>query len=273
LKLNVLGAGLLGPGLPSWREGQAVLRGETAHQPEATVLPAPLRLPPAERRRAGDSIRLAMAVADQAITSAEVDPGQVATVFTSSSGEGMNCHLICETLASSSRLLSPTRFTNSVHNAAAGYWHIAVANRASSTSVCAHDGSLAAGLLEAMALAQTSNAPVLLVATDTPYPEPMNSVRCLPHAFGMALLLSRSPASTQLGTLQLDLAPPQRAGATASIGMVESLELLRQSIPAARGLPLLQALASPAEQVSISLAGAGGMELQIKVSTARDTNR
>ena len=74
-------------------------------------------------------------------------------------------------------MVSPTRFTNSVHNAAAGCWHIAVASRASSTSLCAFDGSFGAGLIEAATSVHLSGQPVLLVASDSPYPEPLNSVR------------------------------------------------------------------------------------------------
>ena len=43
--------------------------------------------------------------------------------------------------------ISPTQFHNSVHNAAAGYWHIAAGSAAPSLSVGGHDGAFAAGLL------------------------------------------------------------------------------------------------------------------------------
>ena len=132
----IQGIGLLGPGLPSWPDSQATLRGDSPHQFVPTVLSPPPRLPPAERRRAGAVIRLAMAVAEEAIAHARVDPQTLATVFSSSGGEGSNCHSLCETLASPDPLISPTRFTNSVHNAASGYWHIAVGSRCTSTSLC-----------------------------------------------------------------------------------------------------------------------------------------
>jgi len=75
-----------------------------------------------------------MAVADEAVTQAQFDPGTL-HVFASSSGEGANCHALCDTLASATPVVSPTRFTNSVHNASSGAWHIAVASRAPSTSL------------------------------------------------------------------------------------------------------------------------------------------
>src|SRR4051794_39775266 len=141
LEVAIHGIGLLAPGLVSWTAAEPVLRGEAPFASADTVLPPPARLPPAERRRAGPSIRLAMAVADQAVAQADVDPQRLATVFAASGGEGSNCHVLCETLAGTSRQLSPTRFTNSVHNAPAGNWHIAVGSRLASTSLSAYDGS------------------------------------------------------------------------------------------------------------------------------------
>ncbi|MEO7010152.1 MAG: beta-ketoacyl synthase chain length factor, partial [Caldimonas sp.] len=111
LVVSVLGVGVLGPGLPSWPAAQGILCGREPFVPTPPVLAPPQRLPPAERRRTGASIRLAMAVADEAVAQAGVDPQTLATVFASSGGEGANCHVLCETLASADRQLSPTRFT------------------------------------------------------------------------------------------------------------------------------------------------------------------
>ncbi|KNZ32023.1 MAG: 3-oxoacyl-ACP synthase [Methylibium sp. NZG] len=241
MKVHVRSVGLLGPGLVSWEVARAVLRGAEPHMPARTVLTPPTRLPPAERRRAGDAIKLAMAVADQAVMAAALDPQTLATVFASSSGEGTNCHIICETLASENRLLSPTRFSNSVHNAPSGYWHIAVASRAPSTSLCAFDGSFAAGLLEAATQCLSMQAPVLLVGSDTPYPEPLHATRPLADSFGMAMVLTPMAADTTLASLQIDLV--DAATAPPSVCSEASLEFLRAHTPAARALPLLQALA------------------------------
>jgi hypothetical protein len=239
VELFVQGVGLVGPGLPGWSASLPVLTGAEAHQPAATAVPAPMRLPPAERRRAGAAIKIAIAVADAACTAAGIEPAELATVFTSSSGDGGNCHALCEMLASADRLLSPTRFTNSVHNAAAGYWHIAVGGRQPSTSLCAFDGSWGAGLIEAATLVAASGLPVLLVASDAPYPEPLHATRPLPDSCGIALVLTPDARPGHLAKLALTLAAPQPAGACADA----ALEALRQAIPAAQALPLLAALA------------------------------
>ena len=240
------GVGVLGPGLASWSSALVTLRGEQPHAFVPTVLPPPARLPPAERRRAGAAVKLAMAVADEAVAHAGADPHTLATVFSASSGEANNCHILCETLATDHPMVSPTRFTNSVHNAAAGYWHIAVASRAASTSLGAFDASFGAGLIEAATSVALSGAPILLVASDTPYPEPLNTARPLPDNFGIALVLVASKSERSLASLSIELAPGKSAPTACEDA---SLEALRRAIPAACGLPLLQALARDEERL------------------------
>lgn len=239
LDVVVRGVGLLGPGLPSWADGAARLRDPATWLSAATLVPAPARLPPTERRRAGTVVKASIVVADEACAAAGLDPATLATVFTSSTGDPLNCHLMCEALAGPERLMSPTRFTNSVHNAAAGYWHIATASRAPSTSLAAFDASFAAGLLEAAVQAASTRAPVLLVACDVPYPEPLHALRPVADSFAVALVIDVADAPggialrVQHGVGESAITPCQTA----------ALETLRLGIPAARALPLLSALA------------------------------
>lgn len=265
LTVWVDGVGVLGPGLASWSSALATLRGEQAHVFVPTLLPPPARLPPAERRRAGAAVKLAMAVADEAVAHAGADPHTLATVFSASSGEGGNCHILCETLATDTPLVSPTRFTNSVHNAAAGYWHIAVASRAASTSLGAFDASFGAGLIEAATSVALSGAPILLVASDTPYPEPLHAARPLPDNFGIALVLSANRSERSLAALNIELVPGKSVPTACADA---SLETLRAAIPAACGLPLLQALARDEMQLQ-TLALTYLPTLTLKVSLQR----
>ncbi|MEP7101543.1 MAG: beta-ketoacyl synthase chain length factor [Burkholderiales bacterium] len=262
LKVWVQGIGLLGPGLNSWTASLDVLRGARALVAVPTTLPAPARLPPAERRRAGAAVKLALAVADEAVAQAQIDPAALATVFTSSSGEGTNCHALCETLATPTPMVSPTRFTNSVHNAASGCWHIAVGSRASSTSLCAFDGSFGAGLLEAATSVALSGAPMLLVASDSPYPEPLNATRPLPDHFGLALVLAPIADAHSIAALTIDTVDAQQA---ASVCADATLEALRRAIPAAAALPLLVALAQHDAKRSVVLDYVGRMRLQVEI--------
>ncbi len=246
LQVVVAGIGLLGPGLPGWAGGQAALRDTTRWQMAPTAVPAPGRLPATERRRAGAGVKAAILVADEAVAAADADPALLATVFTSSTGDPLNCHLLCEALAAPERRVSPTRFTNSVHNAPAGYWHIATHSMQPSTSLCGHDASFAAGLLEAAAQCMASGRPVLLVACDVPYPEPLHSLRPVPDSFALALLLAPLLAPATAGNGRLLSLRCIAAGAAPTACAHAGLETLRRAIPAARALPLLLALAGDA---------------------------
>jgi len=240
LSASVRGIGLLGPGLDDWLSGAPVLAGITPYTARATVLPTPVALPAAERRRTGIVVKLALAIGFEAAARAGVNPAELPTVFSSSGGDGINCHEICQTLATGDRQLSPTRFHNSVHNAASGYWSIAAGATPASSVLCAFDATFSAALLEALTQVVVDQTSVLLVAYDSGYPEPLHSVRPIPDAFGVAMVLA--PVSR----------PPTPDAAIISAALTDApaesmrdarLEALRAEIPAARGLPLLAKLA------------------------------
>jgi hypothetical protein len=231
--------GLLGPGLAGWTNAAPVLADPATFIAVPPTIPAPDCLPAAERRRVGTLVKIALAAGREAVAHSGQDASALANVFSSSAGDGDNCHAICEALASSDRLISPTRFHNSVHNAAAGYWGIAMKCMAPSTSLCAFDGSFAAGLLEAAAQSVTSQAAALLVASDAPYPEPLHSVRPLDAAFAVGLVVNAHQSTKSMARLSLSLS--QQAPSTLQHA---ALECIRLGSPAARALPLLLHLAN-----------------------------
>src|SRR5579862_6921018 len=106
LSAYIQGVGILGPGIADWPTAESVLQGSAPYSAAPTVLPLPAALPPAERRRAGRVIRLALGVGAQAVAAAGVDARTLPSVFSSSGGDADNCHEICTTLASAERLLS-----------------------------------------------------------------------------------------------------------------------------------------------------------------------
>jgi hypothetical protein len=239
LSAYIGGLGVLGPGLSNWPETAAVLSGRQAYRPAATVLPAPTILPAAERRRTGRVVKVALGVALQATAQAGEEPLNLASVFSSSGADGHNCHEICQALSLAGREISPTRFANSVHNAAAGYWSIATGAMAESNVLCAFDASFGAGLLEALAQVTVDEAPVLLVAYDSEYPQPLHQKRPVPDVFGVAMVLTpqKSPASMARLEAALSDSDFDRIADPA-------LEALRSEIPAARSLPMLRLLAT-----------------------------
>ena len=232
------GIGLLGPGLNGWAASQTVLAGQAAYQPLLTLLPAPQLLPAAERRRSGAIVKLTLATGLEAIAAAGLDAASLPSVFSASGGDGENCHAICEMLASDDRQISPTRFHNSVHNAAAGYWSIATGAMTTSSVLCAFDGCFGAGLLESLTQVVVDHVHTVLLACDTPYPEPLHSARPIPDAFGIALVLAPQASAQSLARITLSLTEESADRLDEA-----TLETLRNAIPAARGLPLLRAIA------------------------------
>ncbi len=238
LTAYIEGIGLLGPGLTDWPSSQAVLSGRQAYQPHKTVLPTPTLLPAAERRRSGAIVKLTLATGLEAIAAAGLDAASLPSVFSASGGDGENCHAICAMLASDDRQISPTRFHNSVHNTASGYWSIATAAMTTSSVLCACDASFGAGLLEALTQVVIDDTRCLLLACDTAYPEPLHSARPIPDAFGIALVLAPQRSARALAQINVSL-----TDATADRLADTAFERLRNAIPAARGLPLLCSIA------------------------------
>ena len=264
LTVFVEGIGLLGPGLGNWAQGRGALEGTETYQTARCIVPLPMALPAAERRRAGTVVKVALAVGQEAVMASSLQASALPSVFTSSSGDGLNCHEICSALASSDRLISPTRFHNSVHNAASGYWSISSGAMVSSSVLCAFDGSFAAGLLEAMAQVMFEQTAVLLVAYDTDYPEPLRSVRPVPDTFGVGLVLA--PRRSERSLAQWRLAPVTcLTDVPAQRLQDDPLERLRSSIPAARCLPLLRSVAAQT-QGEVVLDYLQGLQLAVQVA-------
>jgi hypothetical protein len=238
LSAYISGIGVLGPGFNNWPQAAAILAGKQPYLALPTVLPTPVMLPPAERRRTGRVVKLALAVALEATSSAGADPTQIPSVFSSSGSDGHICHEICQALAQTTREVSPTRFSNSVHNVAAGYWSIATGSMTEANVLCAFDASFVAGLLDVLTQTAVDRQSVLLVAYDTEYPPPLHAKRPIPDALGVAMVLTPEKSASSMARIELTLTD-ERCDKMSD----PALETLRGAIPAARSLPLLRLLA------------------------------
>jgi hypothetical protein len=261
----VEGIGLLGPGLAGWPQGRQCLDGSAPYEAARCVLPLPMALPSAERRRAGAVVKVSLAVGQEAVEASGWPVKDLPSVFSSSSGDAVNCHEICSQLASGDRLISPTRFHNSVHNAASGYWSISSGAMASSSVLCVRDAGFAAGLLEALTQCVVDDTAVLLVVYDTGYPQPLYDKRQVPDTMGVAMVLSPRRGERSLARLALDGASCLTAAAAADTMQDAALEALRRSIPAARALPLLEAIARRQAR-SVALAYLDPLQLAVEVA-------
>jgi beta-ketoacyl synthase-like protein len=233
------GLGVIGPGMPDWRTAREVLRGERDYEPALVPRPDAVVLPANERRRAAASVRWALAAAQEAVGAGGYEPGKLATVFATSGSDGDTLHRICESLAGPAREMSPTRFHNSVHNAAAGYWTIAAGTHQPSASVCGYDASFSVGLVEAASQVSAERSAVLLVAYDLPYPPPLHAARPLGQPFAVALLLAPEPRPATLACCRIALTP----GSVDGVAFPAALRAELASNPAGQALPLLAMLA------------------------------
>jgi hypothetical protein len=191
--------------LPDWNTARAVIRGDAA-APEPAPRPAPTVLAPAERRRAPDTVALALHVAVAACESAGRVPTELRSVFASTHGDLAISDYMCATLATTPAQLSPTKFHNSVHNAAAGYWSIGTGSHMPYTAVSAARYTFAVGLLEAATQAATDEVPVLYVAYDIEARGPFATVAPSRGLLGVALVLSPHHAESRgaKATLQVN---------------------------------------------------------------------
>lgn len=261
MRVYLEGIGLCGPGLDGWAAGALVLNGAQAYTAAATRIPPGDLLPPNERRRAVATVKIALAVGAQAFAAAGRDPADTATIFTSSGGDGVTIDEILTVLASPNRELSPTRFHNSVHNAPAGYWSIATGSQAASSSLCCHDDSFAAGLLEAAVQANNEDCAVALLAYDVCYPAPLSLVRHIGAAFAVAMVLTPRPGAATFAAIDMTLG----AKSPADMIAIPQLEQLRQTTPAARSLPVLAALAAK-QPTEVAVSYLDDMSLMLNIT-------
>ena len=255
LVAGVAGIGFWADGLPSWQAARSFL-GDAVLPGDAPARPSPRLLPPNERRRAPESVAVALEVALAACEAAGRDPSHLPSVFASTHGDLGITDYICTTLAGDGREMSPTRFHNSVHNAAAGYWTIGAGCHAPATAISSHDASFAQGLLEALVQLASGDEAVLLVAYDARSAGPLAAVSRSEGLLGGALVLvaGRNPGMPRLRATLVDGAAQPASGALA--------ERLRGNAMSPM-LPLFQALANGDDLVSLHAGPSQSLRVEI----------
>jgi len=144
-KIYVNGISVVASGMEELNKSYEILKGSVDWSPVELSKMMPSALPANEARRTTTVIRLALKV----IESIEYS-SQTSVVFASSEGDLDITDKICKALATEEKMVSPTLFHNSVHNAPAGYFSIAADMKTPSVSLSAGDNTFSAGLLEAV---------------------------------------------------------------------------------------------------------------------------
>jgi len=240
MRLHVNGVALWSGLLPGWDAARRILRGEAAAPAQPATRPAPELLPANERRRAPDTVSVALEVALAACRHAELPPASLPSVFSSMHGDLAITDYMCGTMASSPLLVSPTRFHNSVHNAAAGYWTIAAECTRPYTALSAGELSFGAGLLECCVQAVSGDEDVLLVAYDIDARGPLAAVAGSKHLLGAGLIVGPRRGTHALA--QFDLQPETGDGLVASTAQAGNAALVAGNSTESC-LPFMEALA------------------------------
>lgn len=265
-ELTVRGIGWWSPGVADWPSAGAALADGTTWPAAPAARPAPGLMPANERRRAPDSVLLALTVAEQACAAAGADPRILPSVFASTYGDLAISDYMCATLADDPAQLSPTRFHNSVHNAPSGYWSIATGAMAPTTSLCGYRATLAAGLLEAATQIGDTGDSILLAAYDIAGAGPMAEVVASSLPFGCAFVLCADGVGPRLRLVTRTVTDGVPAAGDPGIGDAPAglAELRTRNPIAADALPLLMALGR-ATPMRYALPLSAGLELAIEV--------
>jgi len=266
--LYIEGPAFWTPTLPGWDAARAAFRGEGALADPPAKRPSPQVLAPAERRRAPDTVALALEVAAAAIAGADRNAADLPCVFTSAHGDLSINDYMCSTLASDPKMLSPTKFHNSVHNAAVGYWTIGTGCMAASNAVSAYGYSFAAGLLEAAVQCAADQTPVLLVGYDAPTVGALTSVTDSRGLLAVALVIA--PERTARTVARLDWSLVGDAAGTATAPRSAAAATLKNINPMADALPLFEALAqvpgSADAPIDLPLSAALALRLRLQAA-------
>lgn len=256
--VRLQGIGIAAPGLTGWPVARRVLRGEAPFDPAPLPPYRPTLLPRNEARRAGACVKLAFQAAEQAC---DLDAARdYASIFASAGGDLDISDRLCRAVTSTEKAVSPTQFHNSVHNAAAGYWSIATRSRKAANSVAAYRDTFSIALMDAWGWLRARPDPVLLVCFESDGAGLIAEARPSIHAsFAVALALGQTgnePFSL-LSTPTLTDRPATRLDDPA-------LEHFRTRNPAARCLPLLQAIARGEADTVILESSQGNLAMDVR---------
>lgn len=190
LRVAIEGVAFWASRLPGWDIARAVIRGEQEPLEAPSARPSPTLLAPTERRRAPDTVAVALEVAARACEAAGRKPSDLPSVFASTHGDLAISDYMCSTLATTPALISPIKFHNSVHNAAAGYWSIGTGSLAPYTAISAYQYTFGTGLLEAATQVACEQRPLLYVAFDIEAKGALSTMAPSRGLLGAALVLA-----------------------------------------------------------------------------------
>lgn len=275
IAVDLVGIGAWGPAFNNWAELQALFANPAIGDDLqwAMQTPKPEIIPANERRRAPLPVRAAVEVSWQALQHAGLASSEVACVFGSGLGDTEITDYMCRVLTTAEKQLSPTKFHNSVHNAAAGYWTISTGCMKSANSIAAYQNTAGLALLEAMIQCQQHSEPVLVTLFDTAAHDAYRQIFACEYSFAAALLIVPAGSATApLARLAIsaEATSAENSAAVASPQLSDTqlpcaeLAALYRDNPSAKVLGLLQQLAvKQAGQSAFALSPARALNLEV----------
>ena len=261
IELHVQGIAFWAPRLPGWERARAILRGEAAAPAEPAARPSPALLAPTERRRAPDTVAVALEVAAGACASAAREPRTLPSVFASTYGDLAVSDALCGQLARAPLETSPTKFHHSIHNAAAGYWAIATGCAEPYSALTAHQHTFGIGLLTAAVQTLSSGTAVLYVAYDIEARGPLATMARSRGILGAGLVLDTHPSDRS--RMCLELSVEEQTGCIPTRARAQN-EALVAGNAMASCLALYEALAEErAREIVVALPGAKALRLAL----------
>ncbi len=264
MQLAIIAAGAWGPGFADWESLKSLLQGGEVDRKDTVKSPKPEIIPPNERRRAPLPVRLAVETSWQALQASDIDVREPACVFSSALGDTDITDYMCRILAGANKMISPTKFHNSVHNAPAGYWTISTGCMQGANSIAAFDDSFSLALMEAAVQCTLEETPVLLSCFDSPSPPPLRPILRTEEPFSGSLLLHPDPDS---GT-PMEIHTVGEPSRWPELG-ADALSRLYETNQSARMLCLLEAWAiNPSEGKALRLPAGPGTSLEVSIGRA-----
>jgi hypothetical protein len=193
ITFSILGVGAWGPGFNDWQTLVELISSQPANyvlQDNYQKGPKPQIIPANERRRAPVAVRLAVESSWQAANNANISPKNLACVFASGYGDTHLTDYMCRALNTEAKQLSPTKFHNSVHNAAAGYWTISTDCNAPANSIAGLEWSVPLALLDAVIQSEQEQRPLLITCFDADVAPTMKSIMDNDSLFSSSIIVS-----------------------------------------------------------------------------------
>ncbi len=168
---------------------------------EQSAMPKLAHVPAMQRRRLSKLTKIILEAIHQC-----APKEQCRSIFASQHGEINRTIGLLNDIVDKSAL-SPTGFSQSVHNTASGIYSILSGNRAASTSIAAGKNTFSQGFIEAFGQLHADPEPLLLVYADEPVPQVYHQFSAEPE-WAIATAFMLAPAgNTQDALATLTLSP------------------------------------------------------------------